>query len=192
MITDDEVMSLFARADPARADDTSPDVDVPGALDDLRMRGTQSTVVEITPTDDVPTNGHHWRTITAAAAVAVALVAGALLFATGDNPTNPASSQISVAPSVAPPAGPPDPVEEFEQWAEHMGTPVTRPACYTAPGTTASALTCYGLIRNDAGPGFSSVLVATAVLGDPGIDRFTRVSIGETSDGTAPTTTPAS
>jgi hypothetical protein len=191
MITEDEAMKLFARADPARADENSSDVDVSRALADLRTRSTAPTVVEITATTNTPTNGHHWRIITAAAAAAVVVVAGALVLVARDNTTDP-SSEISVAPSVAPPSPTrPDPAEEFAQWAERMGTPVTRPACYAAAGTTASALTCYGLIRNDAGPGFSSVLVATAVLGDPGIDTFTRVPIGEQSNGTAPTT-PAS
>jgi hypothetical protein len=192
MITEDEAMKLFARADPAHADENSSDVDVSRALEDLRRRRTAPRVVEITPTGDTPTNGHHWRIITAVAAAAILAVAGALLLGASDNTTDPAS-EISVAPSVAPPPPPrPDPVEEFAQWAEDIGTPVLRPACYMAAGTTASAVTCYGLIRNDAGPGFSSVLVATAVLGDPGIDTFTRVSIGEQSNGTAPTTTTAS
>ena len=64
-----------------------------------------------------------------------------------------------------------------------------RPACYMAAGTTASALTCYGLIRNDEGPGFSSVLIASAVLGDPGVDLVRPVSIGRPSNGTTSTTT---
>jgi hypothetical protein len=188
MITEDEAMKLFARADPAHADETSSDVDVSSALEDLRRRSTAPTVVEITATTDRPTNGHHWRIITAAVAAAVVVVAGALMLVATDDTTDPASDlrRAVRGTSATTTSRSGRGVRPMGRTERHAGAPAS---CYTAAGTTASALTCYGLIRNDAGPGFSSVLVATAVLGDPDIDTFTRVSIGEQSDETAPTTT---
>ena len=43
MITDDEVMRLFERADPARVDDAAPVVDAAGYLDALRTRSSNVT-----------------------------------------------------------------------------------------------------------------------------------------------------
>ncbi len=50
MITDDEVLQLFAQADPARASDIAPRVDAAGYLDALRTRSTDMTLVENPPT----------------------------------------------------------------------------------------------------------------------------------------------
>jgi hypothetical protein len=49
VITDDEVLQLFERADPARASDVTPKVDAAGYLDALRTRSTDMTLVENPP-----------------------------------------------------------------------------------------------------------------------------------------------
>jgi hypothetical protein len=46
VITDDEVMRLFERADPARLDDSAPVIDAAGYLDTLRTRSIDVTLTK--------------------------------------------------------------------------------------------------------------------------------------------------
>jgi hypothetical protein len=186
MITDDEVMQLFARADPARLNDDFDAAEVDDTLGRMRTRRDHLTIVEPDTTSGSGRNRQTWWLVKLAAAAAVVLVvAGALVVLVGsrDDPITSVASQPPVATSPAapePPPSRPDPLEEFATWAERRGTPVVRPACTTVAGVTASAVTCYGLIRAD-GPGFSGVLVASAVVGDMGVDPFIEVEVGEDS-----------
>jgi hypothetical protein len=104
MITDDEVMRLFERADPARFNDAMPVVDAADYLAALRTRSNNMTMIETAPTPTEPTNRNRWPMIAAAAAV-VLVVAGALVFATRDDDAEPvvtAVPQTTVSPDVAP------------------------------------------------------------------------------------------
>jgi hypothetical protein len=86
VITDDEVLMLFERADPARLADARPVPDAAGYLDALRARSINVQLIETDqpPTEPTtPTNRHRWPLIAAAAAV-VLVVAGALVFAGRD------------------------------------------------------------------------------------------------------------
>lgn len=47
MITDDEVMRLFERADPARVDHAAPVIDAAGHLDALRTRSIEVKLTKI-------------------------------------------------------------------------------------------------------------------------------------------------
>lgn len=103
MITDDEVMQLFAQADPARASDIAPRVDAAGYLDALRTRSTDMTLVENPPRRSDPNaRGHRWLLMGAAAAV-VLIVLGTLVVANRDDSTGVVTDQTPVATS-APPA----------------------------------------------------------------------------------------
>jgi hypothetical protein len=185
MITDDEVLHLFARADPARLDDELDAAAIDETLGRMRTRRDHLAIVEPESTGGGHDRTNRWMARLAAAAV-VLVVAGALVVVVGsrDDPITSVASQVPEATSPAapeptqPPPSRPDPLEEFAAWAERRGTPVVRPACTTVAGVTASAVTCYGLTRAD-GPGFSGVLVASAVVGDMGVDPFTEVQVGE-------------
>ncbi len=90
MITDDEVMRLFERADPARDDDGASVIDVTGYLDALRTRSSYVATVEINPTRTGPPSRHRWRLVAAVAAAAALVVGGALaLAATRDDAAGP-------------------------------------------------------------------------------------------------------
>jgi hypothetical protein len=101
VITDDEVMRLFERADPARVDETAPVIDADGYLATLRTRSSNVTVIDTEATPTGPTSRHRWL-IAAAAAAVVAVVVGAIVLATRNDPSEP---QIPAAPptTVAPP-----------------------------------------------------------------------------------------
>ena len=98
MITDDEVMRLFERADPARDDDVASVIDVTGHLDALRTRSSYVKTVEITPTPTGPPSRHRWRLMAAAAAAGVLIVGGALAVATRDD----ATGTVADAPRIPP------------------------------------------------------------------------------------------
>jgi hypothetical protein len=85
VITDDEVMRLFERADPARFDDAAPVVDVAGDLDALRTRSIDMTLIDIDRPPTEPTKPRRWPIITAAAAAVVLIVGGVLVLAAGDD-----------------------------------------------------------------------------------------------------------
>lgn len=97
MITDDEVMRLFERADPARGDHVAPVIDAAGYLDALQTRSSTVVTIETTPSPTEPTNRHRWRFTAAAAAAVVAIGVGALILAARDDETEPGSDQTRVA-----------------------------------------------------------------------------------------------
>jgi hypothetical protein len=97
VITDDEVMRLFERADPARVDHAAPVIDAAGHLDALRTRSIEVKLTKIPPTLTRPPTRHRWPVITAAAAAVVLIVVGTLVVATRDDTTEPASDQTQVA-----------------------------------------------------------------------------------------------
>jgi TRAP-type C4-dicarboxylate transport system substrate-binding protein len=80
VISDDEVLLLFERADPARSDDVAPGVDSNGRLAALRTRSSNVTLVDTEPTPTRPKTRHRWVLVAAAAAV-VAILAGAVVVA---------------------------------------------------------------------------------------------------------------
>jgi hypothetical protein len=81
VITDDEVMRLFERADPAGLDDSAAVIDAAGYLDALRTRSIDVTLTKFPPTPTARTSRHRWR-ILAATAAAVVLIAGTALVLT--------------------------------------------------------------------------------------------------------------
>jgi hypothetical protein len=101
VITDDEVMRLFERADPARVDHAAPVIDAAGHLDALRTRSIEVKLTKIPPTLTRPPTRHRWPIITAAAATVVLIVVGALVVATRDDTTEPVSDQTQVASEVS-------------------------------------------------------------------------------------------
>ena len=98
MITDDDVMRLFERADPARYDHATPVPDATGYLDTLRTRSIDMTITQTTPLPTEPKRPHRWPILLAAAAL-VSIVVGALVFAARDDVTDPVTP---AAPSAAP------------------------------------------------------------------------------------------
>lgn len=126
MITDDEVMRLFERADPARADDTAPVIDAAGHLDALRTRTSYVTTTAIAPTPAGPTSRHRWRIVTAAAAAVVLIVGSALMLAARDDATEPGTDEAPVAAE-----GPQSPVK---------GTSAPGPSPSPTPGAPAGRL----------------------------------------------------
>jgi hypothetical protein len=102
VITDEDVMRLFERADPARVEDTIPDVDATGYLAILRTRSSNVTLIDTEPTRTGPNTGHRrWLIPVAAAAAVVAIVIGAVVLAGGGGSPEP---QIPVGTTVAPPS----------------------------------------------------------------------------------------
>jgi hypothetical protein len=95
VITDDEVMRLLERADPARLDDGVVVDDAAEFLDSMRARTTEVTLTEAASTSA----GRHRRSfLVAAAAAAVAVAAGgALVYATRDDRT----ARTVTSPSLA-------------------------------------------------------------------------------------------
>jgi hypothetical protein len=105
VITDDEVMRLFERADPARVKDPAPVIDATGYLDTLRTRSTEVTLIETPPTPSGPTSRHRWRIITAAAAAVVLIAGGALVLATRDDTTEPTTTEPTITGQETPEEG---------------------------------------------------------------------------------------
>jgi hypothetical protein len=113
MITDDEVMSLFERADPVGFYDADSVIDVNGSLDALRTRSNNVTIIETARTPTDLASGHRPRiSKSAAAAAALAIVGGFSLIARGnrsepltdrppaaidaaDNPTGTAAEEVA-------------------------------------------------------------------------------------------------
>jgi hypothetical protein len=104
VITDDEVMRLFERADPARVDRVSLRIDAAGYLDALRTRSSNVTIIETTP----PPTRRQWPIITAAVAATVLIVVGALVLAMREDTTEPVidtpvTTEAPVIPSIVTP-----------------------------------------------------------------------------------------
>ena len=103
MITDDEVMRLFERADPARSNDVTPTIDAWGYLDALVTRSNDMTITEsetITPTGS--TKPPRWSMIALAAAAVVAIVGGGIALASRDEPAQPVTNQPATVTEPAP------------------------------------------------------------------------------------------
>jgi ketosteroid isomerase-like protein len=106
VITDDEVMRIFERADPARVDDHAWVLDATGYLDVLRTRSNDMTIIE---TASIPTQPHgrrRWPAIAVAAAALVLIVVGVLVLAAREDATEPStpiptSTTLAPAPTVA-------------------------------------------------------------------------------------------
>jgi hypothetical protein len=98
VITEDEVMRLLERADPARSSHTVPVDDAAGYLAALRTRSTNVTLIDTEPNPTRRPSRHRWAIIAAAAAV-VAIVIGGVVLATRDDDPN---EQIPAATTVAP------------------------------------------------------------------------------------------
>ena len=92
MITDDEVLRLFERADPAQTDDAAPAIDAAGYLDALRTRSSTVDYIDTEPTPtEPPTNRHRWLAAAAAAATVAVIAGGLVLAARDDDETGVAS-----------------------------------------------------------------------------------------------------
>ena len=104
MITDDEVLQLFERADPARVSDVTPKVDAAAYLDALRTRSTDMTLVENPPRrSDAKPRTPRWLLLSAAAAVVV-VVLGTLVVANRDESPGVVTNETPVATSAPAPA----------------------------------------------------------------------------------------
>jgi hypothetical protein len=91
MITDDEVLGVLERADPARAGDAVPVPDPQRYLDSLRERDTTVTLFDTEPTPTESERGRHWRIISVAASAAALVVTLAVVVAHNDS-TAPADA----------------------------------------------------------------------------------------------------
>ena len=106
MITDDDVMRIFERADPARVDDRASVLDAAGYLDVLRTRSNDMTIIETAPIPTQPHGRRRWPAIAAAAAALVLIVVGVLVLAAREDATEPStpvptSTTLTPAPTVA-------------------------------------------------------------------------------------------
>jgi hypothetical protein len=102
VITEDEVMRLLERADPARRVDAAPAVDAVGYLDALRTRSIAVTTLDTKPTPNRPPR-RRWPIVAVAAAAVVAVVVGGLVLAArdADDPRVPAGPSTTAAPGTA-------------------------------------------------------------------------------------------
>jgi len=122
MITDDEVMRLFERADPARANDVTPTIDAWGYLDALVTRSNDMTIIEsetITPTE--PTKPPRWSMVALAAAAVVAIVGGGIVLASRDEPAPPVTNQPAAVTEPAAIESNASPVDVAEGFVEAFG-----------------------------------------------------------------------
>ena len=101
MITEDEVMRLLERADPARRAVTAPAIDAAEYLDALRTRSSNVTLLNTEPSPTRPPH-RRWPIIAAAAAAVVAVVVGGLVLAARDDD----EPQIPAGPSTVAPDTP--------------------------------------------------------------------------------------
>ena len=82
MITDQEVMRILERADPASEDDDSPMIDAAGYLDALRTRSVNVTIIDTEPTSTRPPR-RRWPIIVAAAGAVMTVAIGGLVARVG-------------------------------------------------------------------------------------------------------------
>ncbi len=96
MITDDEVMRLFERADPARTADVAPTIDTSRYLDALLTRSNDMTIIEstTTTTPEEPTSPRKWSMIALAAAAVAVILVGGLVVASRDESAPPVNDQL--------------------------------------------------------------------------------------------------
>ncbi len=92
MITDDEVLDLFERADPARAGDPAPTLGAAAFLEGLRSTPSYVAEPEATRVELGPSPNRRWRVIAAVAAAGV-LIVGALVLAADREPSGPTDDQ---------------------------------------------------------------------------------------------------
>jgi hypothetical protein len=107
VITDDEVLRLFERADPALSDEAAPAIDAAGYLDTLRTRSSNVDYIDTEPTPtEPPTNHHRWLAAAAAAATVAVIAGGLVLAARDDDETGVVTDQgpVTEAPVTTPPA----------------------------------------------------------------------------------------
>ena len=121
MITDDEVLRLFERADPARTGDATPAIDAAGYLDALRTRSSTVDYIDTEPAStEPPTNRRRWLAAAGAAAAVAVIVGGLVLAARPDDRTGVPSDTGAVTeqppvteqPVTTPPAGATTPAVE--------------------------------------------------------------------------------
>ena len=99
MITDDEVLRLFERADPAQTDDAAPAIDAAAYLATLRTRSSTVDYIDTEPTPtEPPTNRHRWLGAAAAAATVAVIVGGLVLAARDDDESGGASDAAEPGP----------------------------------------------------------------------------------------------
>jgi hypothetical protein len=99
VITEDEVMRLLKRADPARVDDRGPTVDATGYLATLRARSSNVTLIDTEPTPTRPDTSHRRLYIgLAAAAAVVAILVGALVYVGRSDSNEPQIPAATTAP----------------------------------------------------------------------------------------------
>jgi hypothetical protein len=104
VITDDDVMRLFERADPARSTAVIPSGDAAGYLDAIRTRSNDMTITRPAPTPTEPTNPRRFAVIGVAAAAVLLVVGGALAVAARDDSRDgPSTSPDESAPAPVPP-----------------------------------------------------------------------------------------
>ena len=103
MKTEDDIMRLFAQADPAGDDEGVRTIDAAGYLDTLRTRSTDMTIIETAPTPTEQPGRRRWIvTAAVAAAVALLVVAALVVASREDAPEVPAApTTTTVAPEAA-------------------------------------------------------------------------------------------
>ena len=104
MITDDEVMRLFERADPARIDDADSVLDAASYLDALA-----ATSADPTSLDEVTSGRRRWRLVAAAAAAAAVIVGTIVLVRTASDEGGTVLTPAGPAPTAPAPAPAPPP-----------------------------------------------------------------------------------
>jgi hypothetical protein len=103
VITEDDVMRLLERADPARRVDAAPSVDGAGSLATLRTGRSEVTLIDTEPTRPQPNTGRRWPFIAAAAAVVAIVVSVLWLEARNHDPSNEVPAGTTVTPGTAAP-----------------------------------------------------------------------------------------
>jgi hypothetical protein len=122
MITDDEVMRLFERADPARSNDVTPTIDAWGYLDALVTRSNDMTIIESETTAPIePTKPPRWAMITLAAAAVVAIVGGGIVLASRDEPAQPVTNQPAAVTEPAPIESTPSAIDVARGFVDAFG-----------------------------------------------------------------------
>jgi hypothetical protein len=140
VITDDEVMRVFERADPALREPADPPMDATDYLESLRARDGNADVIvmELERVTHEPAPPRRWLVAAAAAAALVLLVGGVLVWsATEDDgasvPAGPVTTSTTIAPEpvlsrTGPPPSSPESSElvaaiTFSSSSEPVGTP---------------------------------------------------------------------